>query len=113
MSASSLAARLDGNSAAGNGFLGLGAILIAAGIVVHSYHFVLPGTGITGSYTAPQWHAACTSGEGQVWQGIYQIAHSDCGYVAIADHAIGWLIALGIAAIAAGLVATVIRLARG
>jgi hypothetical protein len=46
-------------------------------------------------------------------KGVSQIAHSDCGYVAIADHAIGWLIGLGIAAAAAGLVATVIRLARG
>lgn len=112
MSASSLTARLDGNSEAGYGFLGLGAILVVAGIIVHGYHFVLPGTGITGYYTVPQWNGACTSGAGQAWQGVYQIAHSDCGYVAIADHAIGWLIGLGIAAAAAGLVATVIRLAR-
>jgi hypothetical protein len=109
---SSLAARLDDNSEAGYGFLGLGAILIVAGAIVHNYHFMLPGTGINGYYTVPQWNAGCTSGDGQVWQGIYQIAHSDCGYVAIADHAIGWLIGLGIAAAAVGLVVTVIHAAR-
>lgn len=80
----------------------LGASLLGAGLLIHSFPFQLSASGVTGSYTVPQWNYACTSGAGQIWQALSTSAQSDCGYIATADHAIGWLIGGGIAALVLG-----------
>jgi hypothetical protein len=89
----------------GVGLAGLGAIL-------HDVPFPIPGSGVSGDYPVPEWNAACTSGVGQLVQSLSGSAQSDCGYIADADHAIGWLIGLGVAMLAIWVVQTVVRLAR-
>jgi len=93
-------------------FLVLGALLIGIGAVLHNVPFPIPGSGVSGAYPVPEWNGACTSGVGQLVQSMSASAQSDCGYIADADHAIGWLIGLGIAALAIWTVQTVVRLAR-
>jgi hypothetical protein len=54
--------------------------------------------------TLAQWNAACTSGVGQLAQAFSAGATHDCGWAMTADHAIGWLIGGGIAALVAAAV---------
>lgn len=54
--------------------------------------------------TIPQWNGLCSSGIGQFGQLISAGARQDCGLVGAADHLIGWLIAGGIACLAAAFV---------
>jgi hypothetical protein len=51
--------------------------------------------------TIPQWNGLCSSGVGQIGQLLDSSAQRDCGMVSLADHLIGWLLALGIVALAA------------
>jgi hypothetical protein len=51
--------------------------------------------------TIPQWNGLCSSGVGQIGQLLDSSAQRDCGMVSLADHLIGWLLALGILALAA------------
>jgi len=93
-------------------FLAVGVGLTGLGVILHAVPFPIPDSGVSGAYPVPEWNGACTSGVGQLVQSMSASAQSDCGYIADADHAIGWLIGLGIAALAIWTVQTVVRLAR-
>lgn len=53
--------------------------------------------------TISQLNGLCASGIGQVARVFSASALHDCGEIGFADHAIGWLLGLGAAAIAAGI----------
>jgi hypothetical protein len=72
----------------------IGALALAAGILLS----VVP----LHQGTITQWNGLCSSGVGQLGQLLSPAARRDCGVVGVADHAIGWLLGLGIAALAAG-----------
>ena len=93
-------------------FLVVGVGLIGLGFILHAVPFPIPGSGVSGAYPLPEWNGACTSGVGQLVQSLSASAQSDCRYIADADHAIGWLVGLGIAALAIWLIQTAVRLAR-
>jgi hypothetical protein len=50
--------------------------------------------------TIPQWNALCSSDIGQIGQVLDSSAQHDCGLVSLADHLMGWLLLLGILALA-------------
>jgi len=52
--------------------------------------------------TVPQWNGLCSSGIGQLGQLLSPDVRAHCGQVGLADHAIGWLLGLGILGLAAG-----------
>lgn len=52
--------------------------------------------------TIPQWNGLCASGIGQLGQLLDTSARQACGMVGVADHLIGWLVGLGVAAVVAG-----------
>jgi hypothetical protein len=89
--------------------LGAGAVLVLAAIAIDTIPFTISASGISQSNTVPQWNDLCTGGIGQFAQDLYQNAHTDCGYVSTADHAIGWLLGVGIAALVVGLIGLVTR----
>jgi hypothetical protein len=70
----------------------VGALLTLAGILLMSVPFH--------DGTIPQWHALCSSDIGQIGQALDSSAQHDCGTVSLADHLIGWLLVLGILALA-------------
>jgi len=69
-----------------------GAVLTLGGILLMSVPFH--------DGTIPQWNALCTSDIGQIGQVLDSSAQHDCGMVGVADHLIGWLLGLGILALA-------------
>jgi hypothetical protein len=81
--------------------LAIGAILLLAGILLSTVPL--------DHGTVSQWNGLCSSGIGQLGQMLSSSARSDCGKVALADHAIGWLFGLGIAGLAVGTVLAVTR----
>jgi hypothetical protein len=97
------------NIPAPQGFFWAGGLMLAAAIAIDSISFQISALGVSQSGTVPQWNDLCTSGIGQFGQGFSRSAHTDCGYVAAADHAIGWLVGLGIASVVIAVVALVAR----
>jgi len=69
-----------------------GALLTLGGILLMSVPFH--------NGTIPQWNALCSSDIGQIGQALDSSAQHDCGMVGVADHLIGWLLGLGILALA-------------
>jgi hypothetical protein len=70
----------------------LGALLTLGGILLMTVPFH--------DGTIPQWNALCSSDIGQIGQALDSSAQHDCGMVGVADHVIGWLLGLGILALA-------------
>jgi hypothetical protein len=97
------------NIPAPQGFFWVGGIMLVVAIALHSISFQITALGVSQSATVPQWNDLCTSIVGQTAQGLAQGAHTDCGYVGVADHAIGWLVGLGIAALVVAVFAVVAR----
>jgi len=93
-------------------FLVLAVLLLGVGAILRFVPFPIPDSGISGAYPLPEWNGACASGVGQLVQSLSASAQSDCGDIADADHAIGWLIGLGIAALAIWIVRAAVHLAR-
>lgn len=73
----------------------LGVVMIAVGVVLTQVR-------IDGG-TISQLNGLCASGIGQLAQVFSGSARHDCGEIALADHATGWLLGLGAATIAAGI----------
>jgi len=69
-----------------------GALLTLGGVVLLTVPFH--------DGTIPQWNALCSSDVGQIGQIIDNSAQHDCGMVSLADHLMGWLLGLGIVALA-------------
>jgi hypothetical protein len=92
-------ARLQPRTAARRGWsttcLILGAVEIVAG-------FALTLVRIDGG-TISQDNGLCASGIGQFAQVFSGSVRQDCGEIGLADHAIGWLLGIGAASIAAGI----------
>lgn len=74
----------------------LGVVLVVAGVVLTRIHI--------DGLTISQINGVCTSGIGQFAQSIDVSAHQHCGQASLADHAIGWLLGVGVAVSAAGVV---------
>jgi hypothetical protein len=70
----------------------VGALLTLAGILLMTVPFH--------DGTIPQWNGLCSSDVGQIGQFLDSSAQHDCGMVSVADHLIGWLLGLGILALA-------------
>jgi hypothetical protein len=85
-------------------FLGVGAVMVIVAIALNTIPFTISASGISQSNTVPQWNGLCTSEIGLFAQNLEQTAHTACTYVSAADHAIGWLVGLGVAALVIGLV---------
>jgi hypothetical protein len=75
------------------GLVTVGGLLTIAGILLVTLPFH--------HGTIPQWNGLCSSGLGQIGQLLDTSAQQDCGAVSLADHLIGWLLGLGILALAA------------
>jgi hypothetical protein len=70
----------------------LGALLMLAGILLMTVPFH--------DGTIPQWNGLCSSDVGQIGQFLDSSAQHDCGMVGVADHLIGWLLGVGMLALA-------------
>ena len=70
----------------------VGALLTLAGILLMTMPFH--------DGTIPQWNALCSSDIGQIGQVLDGSAQHDCGLVSVSDHLMGWLLGLGILALA-------------
>jgi hypothetical protein len=69
----------------------LGVCLVAASVILSQLRFH--------GATISQWNGFCTSGVGQFGQLFFAGARRDCGRAEFADHAIGWMVGIGIAVI--------------
>lgn len=74
----------------------LGVCLVAAGVILSRLRFR--------GATISQWNGFCTSGFGQFGQIFSASARRDCGRAEFADHAIGWMVGVGITVIIAAAV---------
>lgn len=69
-----------------------GVLLLLAGVLLVTVPFH--------QGTIPQWNGLCSSDVGQIGQFLDSSAQRDCGMVSLADRLIGWLLGLGILALA-------------
>lgn len=74
----------------------LGVCLVAGGAILSQLRFR--------GATISQWNGFCTSGFGQFGQIFSAGARRDCGRAEFGDHAIGWMVGIGIAVIIAAAV---------
>jgi hypothetical protein len=89
--------RSDPRSRRGAG-AGVVALAIAGGLLVLGGILLMTVPFHDG--TIPQWNALCSSDIGQIGQVLDSSAQHDCGMVSLADRLMGWLLGLGILALA-------------